>query len=855
MNFWWVAPISPQARIAFGRVKQNLTPGTFRSYEHPEPQIRMVTGPILTFKSADNPDSLYGEDVYGAIIDEASRCKADAWYAVRSTLTATRGPAVCIGNVKGKRNWFYEWCRRAQMNMDPNAQFRRITWRDAVEAKVLDEEEIDDARRNLPEKVFQELFEALASDDTGNPFGEEHILACIRSKLSPNPPIAFGIDLAKKQDYLVVIGLDENGDVCVFERWTHVPWRDSIRRIHEIVGDYIPALVDSTGVGDPVLEDLQHDHGNFFGYNFSSGSKQRLMEGLAVSIQSHEIGYPDGPIKNELMLFEYETTRTGVRYSAPEGYHDDCVCLEAGTDIRTARGNVSIEDVCVGDLVLTHLGSYEEVIATGSRESKAIFDLDITGKPKLRLTEEHPLLLAERYHNGAHDSIQNQLSHKEPAWLSLDSGNLFTNYGALSTTIYDITDVESLDLLTTAPDNYLDNNGHLVSTFVRYSRTYINPKTVPVKRFIDVDTNFCTLLGYYVAEGSIGGESHLLQFASHEREEPIRDWLCEYFSSLGLNPTTLKRIDPRFKENNGFTLNVGSKPLANLFKTFGKSRNKFLPSWAEKLPLNKQAAILCGYLLGDGSFTEGMCKAQTISGTLAYQLFEISQRLSIPASLSKRYNDHGPLWGLAWGAPTTKIIMSIIPQDLLDCKIVGIRETQKDQTQIRMLGNYAVGKIRSVTEISDKPRMVYNISVANAQSYIANGTVVHNCSLALARQKWAETAPGANLMEFWDRQIENQRRKDELAELGVPDGIGTEFENAIRAQLDSQETVNSELTEMYNAAFKSRIAPLQRVCISCHQPINSGERVSDGVYSWHVACSGPGQKINLFTGASGAPLQ
>lgn len=28
---------------------------------------------------------------------------------------------------------------------------------------------------------------------------------------------------------------------------------------------------------------------------------------------------------NELESFEYEYTRTGVRYTAPEGMHDDCV--------------------------------------------------------------------------------------------------------------------------------------------------------------------------------------------------------------------------------------------------------------------------------------------------------------------------------------------------------------------------------------------------------------------------------------------------------------------------------------------------------------------------------------------------
>ena len=327
-NYWWVAPVADQARIAFSRVKQGLTTGSFSSRESPTPLINLITGPVLTFKSADNPDSLFGEDVYGAIIDEASRAKPESWHAVRSTLTATRGPAVLIGNVKGRKNWFYEFCRRVEEGLEPNGQFSRITWRDAVEAGVLDLDEIEDARRNLPENVFRELYEAVASDDSGNPFGEQHIHACI-GPLSEAPPVAFGVDLAKKQDYLVVIGLDSNGRTCCLQRWTGVPWRDSIRRIHDIVGEDIPALVDSTGIGDPVLEELQVGHGNFQGYHFSAVAKQRLMEGLAVSIQGHEITFPDGPIKSELLHFEYDLTRTGVRYAAAEGYNDDCVCALA----------------------------------------------------------------------------------------------------------------------------------------------------------------------------------------------------------------------------------------------------------------------------------------------------------------------------------------------------------------------------------------------------------------------------------------------------------------------------------------------------------------------------------------------
>jgi hypothetical protein len=289
-------------------------------------------GAVLGFKSADNPDSLYGEDVYGAVMDEASRAKADSWHALRSTLTATRGRARLIGNVKGKKNWFYEWCRRAERGLDPNAHFSRITCQDAIDAGVLDPEEIEDARRNLPERVFLELYMAEASDDSGNPFGEDHIYACTFTKemvdlglIIPGPVIAYGVDLAKKQDYLVLIGLDANGVVVEFQRWHGIPWGESIRRIHEIVGEDTPCLVDSTGIGDPVLESLQIGHGNFKGYNFSGVSKQKLMEGLAVSIHREELRWPDGPIKNELLGFEYVEKPTGTRYSAAEGYYDDCV--------------------------------------------------------------------------------------------------------------------------------------------------------------------------------------------------------------------------------------------------------------------------------------------------------------------------------------------------------------------------------------------------------------------------------------------------------------------------------------------------------------------------------------------------
>lgn len=335
-NFWWISPGYNQSDIAFRRLKQGLSPGSFNAFESPTPRLLLASGAMLWFKSGDNADALYGEDVFAAVIDEASRVKEDCWYAIRSTLTATNGPIRIIGNVKGRKNWFFGLARKAEAEMleqpDPKLRklhYSKITAADAVAAGVITPEEVEDARQLLPDNVFRELYYAEPADDAGNPFGPEHIRACTVDKLAPGPAVAFGVDIAKSQDWFVVIGLNEAGGVCVFERWNRVPWGHSIERTRSLVGEDAPAYVDSTGVGDPVLEQLQQGQGNFVGYHFTSTSKQKLMEGLAVSIQRHEISFPDGFIRQELENFEYEFTARGVKYAAMEGLHDDCVCALA----------------------------------------------------------------------------------------------------------------------------------------------------------------------------------------------------------------------------------------------------------------------------------------------------------------------------------------------------------------------------------------------------------------------------------------------------------------------------------------------------------------------------------------------
>ena len=342
-NFWWVAPVSMQARIAFNRMRQHFTDlatgQTIFMVNLSDHTLTTDKGTVIAFRSGDHADTLYGEDVYACVIDEASRFKEESWHAIRSTLTATRGPIRIIGNVKGRKNWFYQLARRAEAGF-PNMGYHKLTAYDAVEAGVLDEEEVASVQTMLPEHVFRELYLAEPSDDEGNPFGAQHIRACF-APLSNRPAIAWGWDLARKQDWTVGIGLDADGRVCEALRFQK-PWHEQVDIIKRFVGN-TPGLIDETGVGDPILEAIKrpsHKGGNgadiyelscprLEGYKFTSASKQMLMEGLALAIHERLIAFPQGPISIELENFEYEWTRLGVRYSAPPGQHDDCVCALA----------------------------------------------------------------------------------------------------------------------------------------------------------------------------------------------------------------------------------------------------------------------------------------------------------------------------------------------------------------------------------------------------------------------------------------------------------------------------------------------------------------------------------------------
>lgn len=312
-NVAYITPTYNLARVFFEQLIKALP---FESNKS-ELSIKFPNNGSVEFFTGERLDNLRGRKFHLVVIDEASFIPnlEDGWLnSIRPTLTDYKGRALFISTPKGK-NFFYSLYLK---NGEPDWEAFKFSTYDNPH---IDKGEIDDARLQLPEVVFEQEYMANPSENAANPFGSAYIKQCTYP-LSTNPPVVYGIDLAKSVDFTCIIGLDKNGSVCHFERFQK-DWKQTREVINNL--PRVPILIDSTGVGDPIFEDLYREGVNVTGFKFTSNSKQQLMEGLSSAIQQRKVTFPEGHITNELEVFEYQYTATGVKYSAPQGFHDDCV--------------------------------------------------------------------------------------------------------------------------------------------------------------------------------------------------------------------------------------------------------------------------------------------------------------------------------------------------------------------------------------------------------------------------------------------------------------------------------------------------------------------------------------------------
>ena len=308
----YITPTYSLAKVFFNRLIHALPFLNNKS----DLKLSFPNGGSVEFFTGERLDNLRGRKFHWVIVDEASFIPdlEQGWLnSIRPTLTDYKGRALFLSTPRGK-NYFYSLFMKDEQGWE---SFKFTTY----DNPYIDKTEIDEARTQLPEAVFEQEYMANPMENAANPFGSSHIRSCIQP-LSTREIVSFGIDLAKSTDFTAIIGLDSGGNVAYFDRF-QMDWNSTKQAILQLPKK--PMLIDSTGVGDPIVEDLQREGRHIMGLKFTQVSKQQLMLGLQTAIQSRKIGYPDGHIVKELEVFEYQYSATGVKYSAPSGFHDDCV--------------------------------------------------------------------------------------------------------------------------------------------------------------------------------------------------------------------------------------------------------------------------------------------------------------------------------------------------------------------------------------------------------------------------------------------------------------------------------------------------------------------------------------------------
>lgn len=346
-----MAPSYAQSTIAYELVKALLPNGTYIEYKA-DLRIELIEPDgsyhsKIEFKSGDNPDTLRGYPIDAFVIDEAARIPYASFVSVMTTVTQTRGIGIVISTPKG-RGWFFDVYNRGEkfeddgvtlrfdkQNKDPYPEWQAIrmpTWTNPHVTL----EAVEEARNNLPEDVFRQEFAAQFLDDSAGVFrGVARCLNCGDQFLGPQPGSQYvmGVDLARINDYSVIIVMDRlTKRVVYMERFNQIQWEVQYAKIISIARQFHAlCIIDSTGIGDPIVQTLQGAGINIQPYKIGgSASKQQLIEKLRLAIESGQVSIPrnkyTAPLITELKAYEYSFTAGGIiRYEAPSGKHDDCV--------------------------------------------------------------------------------------------------------------------------------------------------------------------------------------------------------------------------------------------------------------------------------------------------------------------------------------------------------------------------------------------------------------------------------------------------------------------------------------------------------------------------------------------------
>lgn len=331
----WVSPIYKQCKKVFDEMVLAFADHKLIESNASELIIKLPNGSTIQFFSAERYDNIRGFTFDYLVCDEFAFMAEQAWSEVLRATVLVKGKKVLLISTPKGKNHFYNL-----FNLDgTNHQYKsfKMTSYDGLATK----EEIDGARFTLPENVFKQEYLAEFVDNGSGVFTN----LTINDQPSGSSKYYAGIDLGRADDYTVITVLNERGQMVECHRTRHNTWENICNEILYILNKWKPkAYIEINSIGDVIYEQLKAKYRDVEPFATTSKSKNDIIEALQVAVQNKEFSALnlDWLLKEfDIFTYEYSHKTRSIKYSAPQGFHDDGVmsCAIAYHALKTLKSS------------------------------------------------------------------------------------------------------------------------------------------------------------------------------------------------------------------------------------------------------------------------------------------------------------------------------------------------------------------------------------------------------------------------------------------------------------------------------------------------------------------------------------
>jgi hypothetical protein len=296
-----------------------------KSKNETDMQITLINGSVIQLIGADNIDRVVGTNPVGVVFSEFSLMKGAVWDFIRPILAENGGWALFIFTPRGMN---HAWKLLQVALANPQEWFVSVLG--VEDTRAISSEVLDQERKEMPQSLFDQEYNVKFIESASAVFKNVESIIDDSFEVKNTHRYRMGVDLAKANDFTVLTPFDlMTFKVGKQERFNQIDYNLQKSKIEaQYYKHFKPQIyIDSTGVGEPIYDDLRNKQLNVEPYHFTEQSRRDLLVNLALLIEQKKITIPyDEQLIAELKSFQYVVTDRGkVRMEVPEGTHDDCV--------------------------------------------------------------------------------------------------------------------------------------------------------------------------------------------------------------------------------------------------------------------------------------------------------------------------------------------------------------------------------------------------------------------------------------------------------------------------------------------------------------------------------------------------